>query len=176
MKTKTLYEIALPLADHIRECLAPFCQRIQTAGSLRRNAAEVGDIEMVAIPKPRLDMFGQAFPLEVDHALNIFDYSAIGTLTANGNKMKKIQLDEGLQLDLFIVTPPAQWGVQFLIRTGSAEFSKKFVTKKQYGGYLPGHMKVEGGALYENSVMVPTPEEEDVFKAIGLPYVEPNKR
>lgn len=37
MKTKTLYEIALPLADHVREYLAPFCQRIQTAGSLRRN-------------------------------------------------------------------------------------------------------------------------------------------
>lgn len=188
MKTKMLYEIAMPLANHIREVLAPHCARIETVGSLRRNKAEVGDIELLAIPNPSMDMFGTLIPLEIDHALNHVDYSQFGTLVKGGSKYKKIALTEGIDLDLFICTPPAQYGVLKLIRTGSADFSQKFVTKKAMGGYMPGHMKVENGALWEKHhqsglshvesgyALILTPEEEDVFHAVGLDYIEPNAR
>ncbi len=176
MKTKTLYEIAMPEANQIVNSLFPHCERIAIAGSLRRNKAEVGDIEIVAIPLPIQDMFGIQVPLETDHALNHVDYSKFGKLVSNGNKMKKVQLECGLQLDLFIVTPPAQWGVIFLIRTGPAEYSQRFVTKRGMGGMLPGHMRVDGGALWENNTLLETPDEEDVYNFIGLPYVEPKDR
>jgi len=62
--------------------------------------------------------------------------------------------------------------------TKTNEFSQKVVTKKGMGVYMPGHMKVEKGALWEGAykTLVPTPEEEDVFRAIGLDYIEPNAR
>ncbi len=176
MKTKMLYEIAAPIAARVCEELSPFCHRIQTAGSLRRNRPEVGDIEIVAIPKPWQDMFGEEFPLTTDHALNHVDYEQFGVLTANGNKLKKIQLHEGIQVDLFIVTPPAQWGVIFLLRTGPEDYSHNLVTKKEFGGKLPSFLRVEGGAIWKNYDVMDTPQEEDVYRILDLPYVEPKDR
>lgn len=40
------------IADRAYGALAPHCFRISIAGSIRRKAPEVGDIEVVAIPKP----------------------------------------------------------------------------------------------------------------------------
>ena len=42
---------ATTLAKKLVDELAPYCQRIEIAGSVRRQSAEVGDIELVAIPK-----------------------------------------------------------------------------------------------------------------------------
>ena len=171
----------IPLADaeaiavRVLEHLAPLCERIEIAGSIRRRKPEVGDIELVAIPRTLADMFGDPLP---EHALDTFEYSAIGRLEMGGHKYKKVGLTEGSQLDLFIVTPPAQWGVQFLIRTGPAEYSHAFVTPKWQGGLLPSHLQVKDGAIQNRSTgeIIETPEEADVYNLLGLPFVEPEKR
>lgn len=52
-------DVAAPIAEQIRESLAPFCERVEIAGSVRRGleraagVTHVGDIELVAIPKVR---------------------------------------------------------------------------------------------------------------------------
>ena len=74
-------------------------------------------------------------------------------------------------IDLFAVIPPAQWGVIFLIRTGSAEFSHWFVQQ----GYSRGIRVVDGHLEMQNMVL-DTPEEEDVFRYMGVPYREPEDR
>jgi DNA polymerase/3'-5' exonuclease PolX len=53
---------AQPIADRVRDLLAPHCDRIEIAGSIRRQKADVGDIEIVAIPKTVTDgdLFGGA--------------------------------------------------------------------------------------------------------------------
>ena len=108
------------------------------------------------------------------------DWFELGILTKNGNKYKQVELKDGINLDLFIVTPPAQWGVQFMIRTGSAEFSHRFVTIKHQGGLLPSYLRVKDGAIWHIgkgvSRMIETPEEADVFKVLGINYIEPEKR
>ncbi len=43
---------ALEIAEKTKELLAPYCERIEIAGSIRRKKPEVKDIELVAIPKP----------------------------------------------------------------------------------------------------------------------------
>ena len=43
---------AQAIAQEVVEQLRPHCERIVVAGSIRRKKSEVGDIEIVAIPKP----------------------------------------------------------------------------------------------------------------------------
>lgn len=99
-------------------------------------------------------------------------------------------------VDLFAVLPPAQWGLIYTIRTGPAEFNLQLVTAKSRGGLLPDHLMVRDGALYRHIAgadipsdrevrkrypqawltLVPTPEEADLFAAIGLEWIAPEDR
>lgn len=173
MKTKMYHVEAWILAEKLIAELSPYCQRIEIAGSLRRLKPEVGDIELVAIPLFGVDLFGNETE---EHLLDVVDWERFGKVVKAGSKYKQIELYQGINLDLFIVTPPAQWGVQFVIRTGPAEFSKHFVTQKKFGGLLPSCFRVEDGAIWSNNHVIETPEEIDVFNLIGLPFVEPEKR
>lgn len=173
MKAKLPLKDAEALALLMIERLKPYCERIEIAGSIRRRKPEIGDIELLAEPQPVIDMFGNPTS---DHELNFSDWSEFGRIVKNGPKYKQIELHEGINLDLFIVTPPAEWGVLFLIRTGSAEFSHRFVTSKQQGGLLPSYLKVKDGAVWSNNHIIPTPEESDVFHLAGVPFIEPERR
>lgn len=173
MKTKLPLRDAAALALLMCERLKPYCRRIEIAGSIRRRKSEIGDIELVAMPYFSDDLFGSSTG---DHKLNGVDWESFGRVVKNGNKYKQIELFEGVNLDLFIVTPPAQWGVLFLIRTGSAEFSHRFVTSKQAGGLLPSYLKVKDGAIWSRNHIVPTPEEKDVFDLAGVGWIEPERR
>lgn len=173
MKKKMPLDVAYQLASRMVEELREHCQRIELAGSIRRSSEFVGDIELVAIPNFIPDMFGDGTS---EHELDAVDWSKYGRLVKGGSKYKQIELKEGINLDLFIVTPPAQWGVQFLIRTGPADFSRKFVTKRMYGGMLPSNMQVKGGAIWEGEKMHITPTEMDVFKLIDQPFIDPRLR
>lgn len=177
MKTKiSLSEAEARAAEIVKE-LSPYCERIEIAGSIRRRKPEVGDIEIVAIPKPWNDLLGQPMPLQRDHALNYVDWRRIGgTLIKGGNKFKQIEMADGLCLDLFIVTPPAQWGVIFLIRTGSEDFSHKLVKSRQSGGLMPSNLKCKDGSIWHGMNILPTPEERDVFKVLGLAWISPENR
>lgn len=164
------------IADRVLSFLRPHCERIEIAGSIRRQKSEVGDIELVAIPKTINDMFGIPLPIESEHALDRVEWSAIGTFKMGKHKYKKIQLYEDIQLDLFIVVPPAQWGTIFLIRTGPADYSHRLVTPKHQGGLMPSNLKESGGAIWKGNTLIETPEEEDVYKLLGYPWLDPKLR
>lgn len=166
-------DMAEMLAHDLVIKLRDWCVRIETAGSVRRRKSEVGDIEIVCIPKFVNDMFGNPTTTSV---LDVMDWSNIGVPEKSGPKYKQIILRSGAALDLFIVTPPAQFGVQFLIRTGPAEYSHRFVTPKHYGGMLPSNLKVKDGAIWKGNQLIETPEEEDVFNLIGAPWIPPMER
>lgn len=173
MKTKMQLADAKAIAERLVKRLQPYCLRVEIAGSVRRGKSEVGDIEIVAEPFPTHDLFGGK--TYEPHSIDEIDWTDWGQLIKGGHKYKQIDLG-ACNLDLFIVTPPAQWGVQFLIRTGPAEYSHKFVTPKQKRGMLPSNMQVKDGAIWCNGKMFETPEEADVYKLIGLPYEEPQNR
>jgi len=163
------------IADELLRTLRPSCERIEIAGSIRRAKKEVKDIELIAIPLFMPDLFGETL---LDHSLDVFDWASVGDLKAGGHKMKKVALHAGINLDLFIVTPPAQWGVQMVIRTGPAEFSQWMVTKKSIGGALPDHCFVKDGAVWDgrDGSKFNLPEEKDFFRLCGLNWLEPALR
>lgn len=110
----------------------------------------------------------------------------------------KLMLPQGLKLDLSAVRHPAQWGVIFLLRTGPADFSKWMVTDMRAGGVLPHELIFEGGAIGHatwqrqevkggidagqirtvrtRADVIPTPDEESIFKLCGLNYIDPPDR
>ena len=126
------YYKALSIAETLVAELTPACKRIEIAGSIRRQKPDVGDIEIVAIPdlRPPRPAFGYPiFPTRLDAILanlSIVDDDILIHLNMNGSKFKQfwVSYDGGqtwiFKVDLFLITPPADWGVLYLIRTGPA--------------------------------------------------------
>lgn len=178
------------IADGLVMALQSVCERVKVAGSVRRGKAVVKDIEIVCVPRIETvtvsDLFGGEMCERrslLDERLN--DMVRSRTLVRgdkDGERMKTFgvsSLDGNIQLDLFIVLPPAQWGVIYTIRTGPAGFSQWLVTPRSKGGALPDYMRVSGGALRDMrgaETIIPTPEEKDFFAALGLNWKEPSKR
>ena len=173
---------AREIADKYIELLRPYCTRIEIAGSVRREKSIVHDIEIVAVPviETNLDMFGNVASSRnvLDTAANDLAASMGAVLRKNGPKFKQFGLAEGLNLDLFLVTPPAHWGVIYLIRTGSADFSHRAVMTKRQGGMLPSWAKVEDGQIKhrETGEVYPCPEEQDYFNLCDINFVNPKER
>ena len=176
MKTRIPLDRARETADGIVRLLSPACERIAVAGSVRRGEPEVGDIELVAIPKEvrEPDLFGNAA-----RPRSLLDEALAGTgwkTAKNGPRFKQFLLPGNLSLDLFVVLPPAQWGVILAIRTGPREFSRWAVTRHERGGPLPPGCRVQGGAVRCSGVLQETPEEVDFLNLLGIGWVDPAER
>lgn len=170
--------MSLPFARHLAEnmveLLRPYCQRIEIAGSIRREKPTVGDIEIVLIPAMQPDLLGvwSFSPGLISETLANDGF----LLTKNGDHFKKAHLSNGrASFDIFLTTPE-QWGVIFTLRTGPEEFSHRIVTRRNQGGLLPSFLRVKEGRVWNGSVAMETPEEEDFFKAIEIPYILPKER
>lgn len=171
------HAVALALVATLR----PACLRVEIAGSIRRKRADVGDVEVVAVPRMEQGVPVAMFePAPEISALDpvLARLQAEGRVVPhptdpkNGERYKKLWLPKaGLQLDLFIVTL-ATWGPQFAIRTGPVEYSKRLVTALNHKGW-----RCERGTVYDREgEPVPCPEERDFLAACGEPWTEPEHR
>lgn len=169
-------EVARGKASDLLLLFGPACERTAVAGSIRREKPIIGDIEIVAIPKPCFDLLGEPDGTELDIVLaSLCDDGTLERIKG-GNKYKQYRLpDLGCNLDLFLVDA-ASWGCQFLIRTGPSSFSHRIVTHRGLGGWCPMHLRFAEGRLWQNGKPLETPEERDVFEALKLGYVEPRSR
>ena len=167
--------------------LRPGCERIEVAGSIRRRAADVKDIEAVAVPRFGADMFNGTG----DDLLNDQIRYLATTRTIRYRNPRKdepvaeydmrdrryyplwLPWKDGLfAVDLFCVRPPAQWGAIFAIRTGPADYSARLVTKAKEHG-----VRCEQGRLVDDEGRpVDTPEERDFIEECGLPFLPPEQR
>lgn len=170
--------MSTPLADAERvahdvlRALAPWCSRIQIAGSIRRQKAHVKDIEIVAIPKLVPDgLFGDerlAVQELRDAAL------LLGKRSKAGDKMVQVEnvLGSGITVDLFMTTPPATWGAQLAIRTGPAPYSEMLVTRIKNRGWRCLDLQVTDG----RGTIVRTDTEEEFFAAARVEFTAPEHR
>ena len=121
-------QAARAIANAAVEQLRPHCERSEIAGSIRRRRPEVGDIEIVASPKP--------------YGTGLFE-SGIATVVNQWPKVKgelpckytQRVLPEGIKLDLFFADETT-WGVVYAIRTGSAAFSPAVLNSRVALGKL----------------------------------------
>ncbi len=80
-------EKAQIIADQVKNKLAPFCERIEIAGSIRRRRPFVHDIDIVAIPGNQ----GQFITMLRD----------IGTFKIGGQKVIRVNHPE-IELDVYV--------------------------------------------------------------------------
>lgn len=155
---------AKKIAENILSELKPHCERIEIAGSIRRQKPNVKDIEIVAIPKP--------------YDVGLFE-SGIATVV---NKWQKVKgelpckytqriLPDGINLDLFFATKD-NWGLIFAIRTGSADYSHKILATR----WVKFGYKSKDGMLTRDNETYPVREETDLYKILNLEWTEPTER
>lgn len=173
-ETKMSYTEALGRAQVLELALAPFCERTLIAGSIRRQKAEIGDIELVVIAKtePILDLFGDMIGARslLEEALGKMNIHC----TKNGARMKQFEWD-GAPVDLFIPTCET-WGCVATIRTGSADFTHWLVTPRSKGGGCFAHLRFQDGRLMDGQQALKTNEELELFDALDLKWIDPVER
>jgi len=109
--------------------LQPFCEKINIAGSVRRQKAQVKDIEIICVPK--VEVLKDIFDYDEGIIRSIEFSNTVNTLgkVTKGNtdgKYMQIQLPEGVNLDLFI-PDDFDYYRQYAIRTGPADYSAKII-------------------------------------------------
>lgn len=136
---------------------------------MRRGRSLVGDIEIVAIPKRPCDLFGNPL-LKQPTALDQFLAEKGVKFTKNGSKYKQFRYGR-FTVDLFLPLPET-WGSIYMIRTGSHEFNMWMIRFALGAG-----VRFKDGLLFDSRWQpIKAREEVDVFAALGLPFIPPDKR
>jgi DNA polymerase/3'-5' exonuclease PolX len=154
---------ARDIAERIVTALAPACHRIEIAGSLRRRRPEVGDIDLVLIPRSRV-------------ALEILIRELYGRKPEkSGEHYLMLKSFDGIQVDLYLATP-ATWATLLLIRTGSKAHNITLCQRARKFN-LKLHANGDGmESLCGHHPLIAIEREEQVFTLLALPYREPWER
>ena len=188
---------AMSTASLLVEVLRPACERIEIVGELRRSAARVDAIAIVAVPIPDLHVHaGTPHRLrkqldrgyrgrwlrqtnEGSHARQTLEIQSVAYWP--GARRDRLQpLHDWIRVDLNLVPSADQFGLALIEHTGPAEFWTWLTRSQREGGALPADIAIEDGALWRVSEgrrrMLPMGTERDVFDVIGLPYQSPTER
>lgn len=154
---------ALPLAKAIVEQLKalPFVEAIEVAGSLRRMKETIGDIDLLVT---------SSYPRKVIEAFVHLPH--VQEVLACGETKSSVRHGEGIQVDLRVVEPEA-FGAALQYFTGSKQHnirvrdiaSRKGLKVSEYGVFDEKSGKRIAGRT-----------EEEVYEAVGLPYIPPELR
>lgn len=165
---------ALPIALSIKERLESCCDRVMIAGSIRRERKEVGDIEILCIPKKVLlqtGLFGGTYENDPSFVRVVDSFEKIKGNAASGSYMQRIH-PSGIKIDFFTGTAES-WGWQSIVRTGPADFSHRMAIELNHRG-----MTSEKFAIHRISdkKFIPCEMEQDFFKLIGMQFILPMAR
>jgi DNA polymerase (family 10) len=160
-----------PLAFKILTEIESFCVRAEIAGSLRRQRGSINDIDIVVQPRP-----------EPDSWLNILktvkrEFDA--TTEKQGDKLATLYVPFAsikghghIQVDLYRATA-ATWGILLLVRTGSKEHNVHLCNVAISKGF---RLFYSQGFVDKNNNVIAGRTEEEVFQALGMPFVIPQDR
>jgi len=192
-------ETAQKLAKQIIAKLAPHCDRIDIAGSVRRKKDLCGDIELVMLPKIEMrstaldTLFPDDLPKKPMRSHGFVNaVASIGNIEMgrpeDGRYVKIIWPVAKAQIDLFIPQAHDYWRM-FAIRTGPSDYSAGVIatawTKLGWCGTKDGlRLRAECEKVGDTWKCVwPTPvlppaweSEEHFFNWLGLLMPEPQNR
>jgi DNA polymerase/3'-5' exonuclease PolX len=145
------------LANEIKTAVQSNCDKIEVAGSIRRQKPKVHDIDFVVVAKTDTDW------QKINEILKRFKAKP----NCAGNQLIKayIPCQNGLfQVD-FYRAKPSTFGIHLLIRTGSADHNMWLagyaISKEMMLKYSEG--------LIKDAVPIAGEDEKGVFSALGLP-------
>lgn len=170
--------VAAAVADELVKLIEPVCERIIVAGSIRRKKPQVGDVEIVYIPKftsRKVDMFNESRFNLVDEQLQTMIQSGVLIVRGGWGEKNKfaIHTKSGIPVDLFSTTVE-NWWVTMTFRTGGKTNNLKLTTgANRIGRSLNAYGC--GVTCSDNSV-IPATSERHVFELCKVDYKEPEDR
>lgn len=168
-------EHAISLIERLRKTKG--VERAEIAGSLRRRRETIGDVDLVAAVK---DMSGGD---EITAAF--VDFPGVVQTLVRGPSKASVKVANGMQVDLRIV-PVENFGAALMYFTGSKDHNVKI-----RGMALKQKMTLNEWGLYpldeygksKKEIAKPPPvkavasaTEDEIYKKLGLMYVEPEMR
>jgi DNA polymerase (family 10) len=133
--------------------------RIETAGSIRRRKETVHDIDIVASCEAGSDIMERFTALE-----------EAGQIVMKGPTRSSIALKSGLHVDLRVV-PKTAFGAALHHFTGSK--SHNIALRKMA---MEKGLKINEYGVFKADKRVGGEQEEDIYAALGLAYIEPEIR
>ena len=155
---------AQTIAEQIQTAVTPHCDKLEIAGSIRRQKPIVHDIDFVAIAKNDLEWQKISQTLKRTKA----------KLLCSGSSVIKalVPMENGLfQVD-FYRAQPNTLGIHLLVRTGSAEHNTWLASLAISKGM---RIKYSEG-LTKDGKVIAGENEQSVFEALGLPTPAPSER
>jgi DNA polymerase (family 10) len=154
-------QVVGPLVDYLEA--GDGVGRVAVAGSFRRRRETVGDLDILVTcedDSPVVDRF--------------VDYEDVEEVIARGGTKSSVRLRGGLQVDLRVVSEES-YGAALYYFTGSREHNiavRKIAVKKDLKINEYGVFRGEN----DDAERIAGESEEEVFEAVGLPYIEPELR
>jgi len=164
-------ERAKAIAEELRRLLKPACDRIAIAGSIRRQRPEVGDIELLCIPKfiGGIDQLDREIITLVVQRILGFRRNKLGSRVYGPKNKLMVHLPSGIGVDIFSTTREC-WAVSLVVRTGGKKTNKRVATAALSKGYR-FHAYGSGFSTPQGDIVCHS--EREVFEAVDLPYLEP---
>lgn len=183
-------------AEKIADWLAPFCSRIEIAGSIRRQRQWCNDVDIVCIPKyssetVAVDMFDSKTKVtnHVREELVRYVNESHGKAYWKGRAKPDGSCEPGPEpkLDaqnLFVILPKCQldlwlateetFATRWLCRTGSKEHNIWLAQRAQQMGL---HWDPYQGLITEKRTFkIPALSEAELYEKLALPFIEPAQR
>ena len=146
-----------PLVERLRAL--PEAGQLDVAGSFRRRRETVGDVDiLVASSHPAV--IAEAF----------VSYPDVKRVLARGDTKCSVALGSGLQVDLRIV-PRSSYGAALHYFTGSKPHN---IAIRLLG--VKRRLKINEYGIFRGTRQIGGRTEEEVFKAVGLPWIPPELR
>jgi len=148
-------EEGLRVAQAVIDKLRDHSERVEIAGSLRRQKSTIGDVDLVVLPRDKervLQFLKETFGLQ-----------------QNGEPKRKGLID-GVQVDIYLATED-DFGTQMMMWTGSKNWNIVQRMKAKRKG-----LKLNEYGLWAGSERIAGKNEEEVYKALGETFRKPYER
>ncbi|OGB22301.1 MAG: DNA polymerase III [Burkholderiales bacterium RIFCSPLOWO2_02_FULL_57_36] len=156
-RISTAVQLVEPLIKHLQAVKE--VKRIEVAGSFRRRQETVGDIDIL-VSSPHPEKVVQRF----------VGFEDIAQIREQGTTRASVVLRQGLQVDLRVVAD-VSFGSALHYFTGSRAHNIALRALAQ-----ERKLKMNEYGIFSGTRRIAGATEESVFKALGLPYIEPELR
>lgn len=153
------FRMAEAVLDELRDL--DEVKKITYAGSLRRVQETIGDVDVLVAsnqPVPIMDRFTSM--------------DVVREVLARGDTKSSVVTREGVQVDLRVIEPDV-WGAALIYFTGSKAHNVKIRERAVQRG-----LKLSEYGLFEADTdeLLASKTEEEVYAALGLPWIAPTLR
>ena len=156
-KLAVVEQIAEPLLEYLKKTEG--VRELVVAGSYRRRKETVGDLDILVACTGGCKVMDR-----------FVSYEDVSKVLAEGPTKSSVELRGGLQVDMRVVPQPS-YGAALLYFTGSKAHNiavRTIAVKK--------NLKINEYGVFRGAKRLSGRTEKEVYKTVGLPYIEPELR